>query len=177
MMRMAILVVVGVVLAGCGDSGGEGEKNVVVTTMPGGTLPPSTATGPARVLTTAEAEGVALVEALETGVATTLPTGLVVTELESGEGAGARAGQTLVVRYELRHEGKLLESNRDGAPFEFILDAGEVIPGWDQGLMGAKKGSVRELVVPPELGYGVKGSGKVPGGAVLEFRVEVVEVR
>ena len=64
-----------------------------------------------------------------------------------------------------------------GTPLQFTLGAGEVIPGWDEGLHGMRPGGRRELVVPPSLGYGDKGAGDIPPGAVLHFEVELLTAR
>ena len=62
-------------------------------------------------------------------------------------------------------------------PFTFELGVGQVIPGWDQGLIGVCKGEERHLVVPSELAYGERGAGEViPAGATLLFDVVVVDV-
>ncbi|CAM9248594.1 unnamed protein product, partial [Ectocarpus fasciculatus] len=63
-------------------------------------------------------------------------------------------------------------------PFEFTLGQGRVIQGWEQGLLDMCIGEKRTLVVPPELGYGEKGSkGSIPGGATIRFEVECMNIR
>jgi len=100
---------------------------------------------------------------------------------------GAAAGDMIKVHYTLwihptsmsGDKGSRLESSHDegSSPMEFQLGAGRVIPGWDQGLVGACKGEELEFVVPPEFAYGEKGSGQtVPPMATLHFKVEVLEV-
>ncbi|KAJ4441502.1 FK506-binding protein 2A [Periplaneta americana] len=68
-------------------------------------------------------------------------------------------------------------SYKRGEPLTFTLGSGQVIRGWDQGLMGMCEGEKRKLVVPPELGYGSSGAPpKIPGDATLIFEVELVKV-
>ena len=62
--------------------------------------------------------------------------------------------------------------------FTFPLGGGQVIPGWDQGVVGMKVGGVRELIIPPALGYGDQGAGGViPPGATLRFKVSLVSIQ
>jgi FKBP-type peptidyl-prolyl cis-trans isomerase FkpA len=63
-------------------------------------------------------------------------------------------------------------------PFGFILGAGKVIKGWDEGVAGMKVGGKRTLVIPPDMGYGARGAGNViPPNATLLFDVELVDIR
>lgn len=64
-----------------------------------------------------------------------------------------------------------------GQPLSFTIGAGQVIKGWDQGLLGMCEGEKRRIVIPPELGYGKAGAGdKIPGGATLIFETELVKI-
>ena len=105
-------------------------------------------------------------------------TGLITEDVIVGEGAEAVAGRTVVVNYTGAFEdGTVFDSSVGRTPFEFTLGAGQVIPGWDQGLVGMKEGGQRVLVIPSDLGYGDQGYGPIPGGATLVFEVELLEVR
>jgi FKBP-type peptidyl-prolyl cis-trans isomerase len=68
-------------------------------------------------------------------------------------------------------------SRRRDEPFGFPLGVGYVIPGWDQGVVGMRVGGKRKLTVPPELGYGARGAGRViPPNATLIFEVELLDI-
>ncbi len=97
------------------------------------------------------------------------------------EGTGAMAGRhsKVGVHYTGRlMDGTKFDSSLDrGSPFEFTIDAGQVIPGWDMGVKGMKVGGKRRLIVPPELAYGKKGAGGViPPNATLKFDIELLSV-
>ena len=68
-------------------------------------------------------------------------------------------------------------SQKRGAPLEFTVGAGQVIAGWEQGLLGMKVGGERVLNIPPELAYGEQGIGPIPGGATLTFTIELLEIK
>lgn len=113
----------------------------------------------------------------------TTPSGLSYQDLKVGAGATAQAGQAVAVHYTgwIQEGGKRGSrfggSPADGQPFTFRLGRGEVIPGWEEGVAGMRRGGVRRLTVPPSLvGYdGVPGS-PVPAGATLIFEIELVDV-
>ena len=75
-------------------------------------------------------------------------------------------------------KGKKFDSSRDrGATFDVQIGRGRVIQGWDKGLVGLCKGAKATLVIPPDMGYGDRGAGAdIPGGATLNFDVEVVDI-
>jgi hypothetical protein len=107
-----------------------------------------------------------------------LPDGLKYIDLKAGDGAFVNSGDKLTVQYSgWLSTGAYFDSSRvPGAPpFAFTLGAGEVIPGWDEGVAGMKVGGRRKLIVPPALGYGDQGQPPViPPKATLVFIVEVV---
>jgi len=90
----------------------------------------------------------------------------------------AEAGDVLSVYYTLwLEDGTQVESNVGGNPFKFTLGAGDVIKGWDQGLVGMKVGETRTLTIPPDLAYVEAGSPpKIPPNATLTFEVELLAV-
>ncbi|WP_249644339.1 FKBP-type peptidyl-prolyl cis-trans isomerase [Nocardia sputi] len=93
------------------------------------------------------------------------PRQLIVKDLIEGSGPGAEPGQPLTMNYALVtwSDKKTLDSSFNrGKPFQLSLGAGDVIDGWDQGLVGVREGSRRLLIVPPELGYGAGGRGIAP---------------
>ena len=114
---------------------------------------------------------------------TTTDTGLQYIDHTVGDGAEAVAGVTVQVHYtgwlwvdSLR--GAKFDSSVDrGQPFQFRLGAGSVIGGWDEGVAGMKIGGKRELIIPPNLGYGSRGAGGViPPNATLNFEIELLNI-
>ena len=105
-------------------------------------------------------------------------TELVTDDVKEGDGAEATDGKTVVVHYTgWLSDGTKFDSSLDrGQPFEFVLGAGNVIPGWEQGVAGMKVGGTRRLTIPPALGYGEQGAGGViPPNATLLFEVELLQ--
>ena len=104
---------------------------------------------------------------------------LQVQDLVVGSGAEAIAGKRVSVHYTgtLTNGSKFDSSLDRGTPFQFVLGAGQVIKGWDQGVSGMKVGGKRKLTIPPELGYGARGYPPViPPNSTLVFEVELLGV-
>ena len=112
-------------------------------------------------------------------------TGLQYADLKVGNGPAAHPGQRVIVHYtgwlkgRLGMEGKKFDSSRDrNEPFQFMLGAGDVIAGWDEGVKGMQVGGHRKLIVPAALGYGAKGAGDaIPPNATLVFEVELLGIQ
>ena len=97
-----------------------------------------------------------------------------------GNGPGPQPGQDVTVHYTgTLVDGTKFDSSLDrGQPFTFKIGVGQVIKGWDEGVMTMKVGGKRKLVIPPQLGYGARGTGGViPPNATLVFEVELLSVR
>jgi FKBP-type peptidyl-prolyl cis-trans isomerase len=106
--------------------------------------------------------------------------GLAYEEVVAGSGEEAVAGKIVKVHYTgMFPDGKVFDSSYSrGAPIEFVLGAGRVIKGWDEGIALMKVGGKAKLTIPPELAYGEHGAGGViPPNATLVFEVELVGVK
>ena len=109
----------------------------------------------------------------------TTASGLKYVDVVVGKGASPTAGKQVTVHYTGTLEnGKKFDSSVDRKePFSFIIGVGQVIPGWDEGVMSMKVGGKRKLIIPPNLGYGTQGAGGViPPNATLLFDVELLDV-
>jgi peptidylprolyl isomerase len=102
-------------------------------------------------------------------------------DITVGDGTEAQAGDTLTMQYVGVNydDGKEFDSSWSaGQPFTFQLGAGNVIPGWDQGIVGMKVGGRRQLIIPPDLGYGAQGSPPtIKPNETLVFVVDLLDVQ
>lgn len=105
---------------------------------------------------------------------------LVVEDIAVGSGNAVKSGDTIVIHY----EGKFLtgdvfdSSYTRGKPFETAIGVGRVIKGWDEGVIGMKKGGKRKLTIPPDKAYGPQGvPGAIPPNATLIFTLELLEIK
>jgi FKBP-type peptidyl-prolyl cis-trans isomerase FkpA len=126
-------------------------------------------------------------EGQQTPMADSGVTALQKNDTKPGTGSEARRGMVVRVHYTgwlydpvaADRKGKKFDSSRDGGePFEFRLGAGEMIPGWDEGVAGMKVGGTRVLTIPPNMAYGRGGAaGVIPPNATLVFDIELLDAR
>lgn len=105
--------------------------------------------------------------------------GLIIEILKEGDGTVAEKHSIVTVHYTGSLEnGTVFDSslNPGREPFRFTLGVGQVIAGWDQGVLGMKTGEKRKLTIPPELGYGNQDMGVIPPNSVLIFEVDLLSV-
>jgi FKBP-type peptidyl-prolyl cis-trans isomerase len=109
--------------------------------------------------------------------------GLQYTDMQLGTGDTAKKGDNVTVHYtgwlyiKGQRDKKFDSSVDKGTPFMFKLGAGKVIRGWEEGVEGMKVGGKRELIIPPNLGYGDQAiPGRVPANSTLDFEVELLKV-
>ncbi|GAA5825693.1 hypothetical protein JCM5353_005236 [Sporobolomyces roseus] len=108
----------------------------------------------------------------------TLAGGLEITDAKVGTGAAAKAGSKVGMRYIGKLEnGKVFDSNTKGSPLSFTLGRGQVITGWDKGIVGMQVGGERKLRIPAAMAYGKKGTQGIPGNSVLLFDVKLVSLK
>ncbi len=115
-----------------------------------------------------------------TGAEVATTSGLKYIDMAEGTGETPKKGQTVSVHYTGTLEnGKKFDSSVDrGQPYEFRIGEGAVIKGWDEGLASMKVGGKRKLIIPPALGYGVRGSPpNIPPNSILLFDVELLGVK
>jgi FKBP-type peptidyl-prolyl cis-trans isomerase FkpA len=129
---------------------------------------------------------------LSESAAPSAPATAPITELQKvdivkGSGEGISSGQQAVVHYTgwlyepgaPDNKGKQFDSSRErGKPFRFVIGAGGVIKGWEEGVQGMQPGGQRQLIIPASLGYGETGAGggQIPPGATLLFDIELLAI-
>jgi peptidylprolyl isomerase len=169
-------------LAGCGSSSTSSSGGTSSTTTT-----TATTTGPTGTGTPAAIASIPTQDRSPAGTAGKAPTVVVPpgpppTQLESadlivGKGAAAKSGDSVTVQYVLATYStrKVIQSSWGSQPFDFTLGVGQVIPGWDQGVVGMKVGGRRELIIPPSLGYGSQspGTGIAPNDTLV-FVIDLV---
>jgi len=110
----------------------------------------------------------------------TTPSGLKYVDLQAGRGAPAMLFKKVKVHYTgWLEDGRQFDSSKkSGQAFSFKLGAGQVIPGWEEGLVGMQEGGRRKLIIPPALGYGDEGvENLIPPNSTLIFEVELISVK
>lgn len=160
LLAVCILAAALVLVVACGNGEDEGTVptvSPVSTAAPGGDGPPPVS-----------------------AEATVTESGLQIIEVEVGTGDEAQQGQTVRVHYTgWLADGTKFDSSLDrGQPLAFTLGAGQMIPGFDEGVAGMKVGGTRRLIIPPDLAYGSQGrSPLIPPNAELTFDVQLVDVQ
>jgi peptidylprolyl isomerase len=180
--RLILTFAAAALVGGCGsdDKGDEGQAGSTTST-PAATAAPTattpTATTPAKPAPGGGDKDLSKKPTVEKGSGPA-PTKLVVEDIVEGSGPGAKAGDSLTMQYVgVDYEtGKQFDASWDrGEPFTLQLGAGMVIPGWDEGLVGIKKGGRRKLTIPPDLAYGAQGAPPaITPNATLIFVVDRV---
>lgn len=104
---------------------------------------------------------------------------MVIDDVKIGTGAAVEKGNTVAVHYvgTLQNGQEFDNSHKRGQAFEFTVGAGQVIKGWEEGLIGMKVGGERVLVIPSDMAYGDQGIGPIPGGATLVFAIQLLEIK
>merc|ERR1711892_760052 len=105
----------------------------------------------------------------------TLKGGVVAEDIIEGTGPECKPGNMVGMYYEgrLKSTNKKFDGLQSGKPFKFKLGSGQVIKGWDVGVLGMKEGGKRKLIIPPQLGYGAQGAAPdIPPNATLVFDIE-----
>ena len=158
MRRLALLLAAALVLPACGDDDPKPRASASPT--------------PSPVLPSGKPTPVIPIGAK--------PTTLVTTDVIEGTGSTAVPGNTVTVRYlGVHYDGKEFDSLYDPGehPLTFLLGGEEVLPGWDQGLIGMKVGGRRQLVIPPDLAYGASGRAPLIGpNETLVFVIDLISV-
>lgn len=158
---LACMILVAAALTACSSSTPVSTPTAAPATQPAATQPATTQPAPTAPAAAPVAEKVKI------------------TDLKVGKGPAAKNGDTIVVNYTgWLTNGKKFDSSIGRAPFTLTLGAGQVIPGWDQGLVGMKAGGKRRLIIPPSLGYGANGTpdGTIPPNSTLKFDVTLISI-
>ncbi len=178
------LALVAVVLTGlaCNSETPKPAETSAPTPVADAARPSSTTNAP----TTSGQPAVSTPPATATGKDTTqkeivTPTGLHYIDVKIGTGREAKSGDTVKVAYTgTLANGTKFDSSFDHPgqePYALVLGAHKVIPGWEEGVAGMRKGGKRKLIVPAALGYGESGFGPIPPDATLNFDVELVAIQ
>jgi FKBP-type peptidyl-prolyl cis-trans isomerase FkpA len=111
--------------------------------------------------------------------ATTTASGLVYEDLKVGDGATVKSGDSVTMNYTgWLTDGTKFDSSIDrGKPSDFTIGVGNVIKGWDEGVVGMRANGTRLLVIPPSLGYGTTATASIPANSTLIFEVQLVAIK
>jgi FKBP-type peptidyl-prolyl cis-trans isomerase len=184
-LLLTLLLAATLALAACGDDEAKTDPS---TAAPSGGTPTTPAPAPAETETEPAAPEGGDPKDLDKKPRVDIPKGdpptkLVTEDIVKGKGRAAKKGD----RIEMQYVGVLYDGGtqfdasweqNEGKPFPFILGNGDVIKGWDEGIVGMRKGGRRRLVIPPDLAYGPEGRPPtIPANATLVFVVDLVGFR
>ncbi|MHB1087162.1 MAG: FKBP-type peptidyl-prolyl cis-trans isomerase [Acidimicrobiales bacterium] len=181
--RAVIIAVVALLVIGTGALlfSGKSSPTTTTTAAASATTTTSPTTPPAVIKTISNPSPAGTFGTAPTVVVPTTPppTSLEMSNLITGTGAVAKSGDTLKVQYVLATYSthKVIQSSWTAQPFSFKLGAGQVIAGWDQGMVGMRVGGRRELIIPPTLGYGANSPGAgIAKNDTLVFVVDLLKI-
>jgi peptidylprolyl isomerase len=175
LILLAVVAVFGVAACGDDDDSSGGAGSATAAEQDTGT---ETSPSPAEAAEALKDTSTKPVIPKPTGAP---PRKLVKEDIVKGKGPGAKRGDTVVVHYVGTNfsNGKEFDASWDrGAPFPVQLGQGSVIPGWERGLIGIKKGGRRMLTIPPELAYGAQGyPPDIPPNETLIFVIDAIAIK
>ena len=179
----AVVLLLTAVLAACGSSGGKALSAGSGATGSTSTSPTTT---PASPVTTGSQAGPTVPGSVDLTKKPVIvvpsaspPTTLVIQDIVTGTGAQAQSGSSVTVQYvgvSYSTKQQFDASWDRNQPFPFQLGAGQVIQGWDRGVVGMKVGGRRQLVIPPDLAYGPQGSPPIGPNETLIFVIDLLSV-
>lgn len=170
-------------IAGCGSSGGSstitvGNESKADQALVNSSAPPTSTSTSTTTTAKTPTSGPLSKEPHVTPPSGPAPSKLETKDIITGTGPPAKTGDSVSVNYvgALYHGGKVFDASwKRNEPFPFTLGKGQVIPGWEQGIVGMKVGGRRELIIPASLAYGAKGSPPtIPPNAPLVFVVDLL---
>ncbi|MGF6886091.1 peptidylprolyl isomerase [Nocardia sp. GAS34] len=179
-----VVVAAAVALTACGSSETKSSSSSSTTTVAAASSAQTQSAAPAPAGRACTADDIKVTGGFGQPPAITIPDNctppahLITKDLVTGTGPAAKTGDPVTMNYTLVtwSDKKKLDSSFDrNQPFPLTLGAGQVIPGWDQGLVGIKQGGRRLLIIPPDLGYGQGGNGIKPN-ETLVFVTDAVKI-
>ncbi|MHB8571686.1 MAG: FKBP-type peptidyl-prolyl cis-trans isomerase [Candidatus Dormibacteria bacterium] len=171
LMALGALALLTGLACGPADDSGSGTVSTLPTTA-------TSTKAPAAVTCPNPKTGQDTFDASDTG-ATVNQSGLKYIDVKAGTGAKVKIGDQLQMQYTgWLTDGTQFDSSRQAGrtPFSVTIGQGQVIKGWDEGILGMQVCGQRKLIIPPALGYGASGQGSIPANATLIFMVELVSL-